>query len=56
MSAVLRYSVIGQENPNALEDHYNRVAQAIHRGEVTTASEVRTRLREIYIDDKRLSM
>jgi hypothetical protein len=48
----LRYSVIGQENPNALEDHYNRVAQAIHRGEVTRAGEVREALRAIYVEDE----
>ena len=47
-----RYSVIGQKNPNKVEVTYNKVANAIENGTLTTALAVKEALSPIYVSDE----
>lgn len=46
-----RYNVIGKRNPNLMETLYNKVATAVHQGELRNRPEIRSQLREIYLPD-----
>lgn len=47
-----RYNVIASQNPKVQERAYNRVAQRIHEGSVTSASQVAHELKEVYLSDE----
>lgn len=46
-----RYTVIGQRNPNRLEDVYNRIAVTLEEGRISTLAQVRESLQGIVVPD-----
>lgn len=47
-----RYSIIGQRNPNKLEQVYNDLAVRVDSGDVTDAADIKEAMREIYVSDE----
>lgn len=47
-----RFSVIGQNNPNKLEDVYHSAARALGTGEISQLHQIFALLRRIYIEDE----
>ncbi len=49
---VFKYNIIGNLNPNRLEETYNKAAIKVHKGEISTAKEILRELRNVYLDDE----
>ncbi len=47
-----RYNVIGERNPNVMEDIYNQAAQKVFHGAISTAAQLFTALKPIYVSDE----
>lgn len=52
LSVTFRYTIIGSQNPNKLEDAYNRVAVKIFNGEVKNATGAMSDLKDVYPSDE----
>jgi len=48
-----RYNVIGDLNPNKLEEEYSRTAVKIYKGELKTPNEIFNEIKSIYIEDEK---
>ena len=46
-----RYSIVGERNPNVMEEQYNRTAQLVFKGQLTTPQQLLSELKEIYLTD-----
>ena len=46
-----RYNVIGSRQANVMEDLYNSVAQKVYKKTITTANQVFTELKSLYVSD-----
>lgn len=47
-----RYNIIGERNPNVMEDIYNQAAQKIFHGTIVTIAQLFAELRAIYVNDE----
>ncbi len=46
-----RYNMISQRNTNKLEEVYNDVAMAVHKGTLKTSAEIQSALQPVYVSD-----
>ena len=46
-----RYNVIGNRQANVMEDMYNSVAQKVYKKTITTANQIFTELKSLYVSD-----
>ena len=51
VSISFRYNVIGKLNPNLMEKVYNKIAIKLYKGSLSSLSEIKELLREVYVND-----